>query len=295
MNYLKAPALGIRILLALGMLLVMAVGSVDAPVGVSAHGVDASLIHLCVNDTNAESIVVHPLPIGGPAIDCVNPPWPLGAGWSPVDVGTISGVTAGIGLTGGGSIGPVILDADTAFLQQRVSSICAAGSSIRIINQDGTVSCEADSDTTFDGTDFALSNQACLVGQVVTGVDIDGKVTCETDAVGGGGSFGNYSLICGGCNLRSIQLPGADLNYAWLPAAEVQNANLAGATLTNANLSNAILEGADLTNADMTNAILIGADFSGANLTGAILSLSGVNLQGTRWNNVNLSGRNLSG
>ena len=76
--------------------------------------------------------------------DYANSAWPLGPGWSPVDVGTISGVIAGTGLLGGGTIGPVTLDADTTFLQQRVSSICAAGSSIRVINQDGTVTCEVD-------------------------------------------------------------------------------------------------------------------------------------------------------
>ena len=145
-----AKSLGIRFLLVLGLLMVMAVASVDTPATVSAHGGDTSLVHLCVNDTNAETLIVHPLPPGDANIDCVNPPWPLGPGWSPVDVGTISGVTAGTGLTGGGTLGPVTLDADTTVLQQRVSGICAAGSSILVINQDGTVSCETD-DVGIDG------------------------------------------------------------------------------------------------------------------------------------------------
>jgi len=41
--------------------------------------------------------------------------------------------------------------------------------------------CTTDSDTTFDGTDFALSNQPCTVGQVVTGVDASGSVICVVD------------------------------------------------------------------------------------------------------------------
>lgn len=53
---------------------------------VSAHGGDVSVHHACVNDTTAEIRLVHPLPIGGPNIDCFNPPWPLGAGWSPLDL-----------------------------------------------------------------------------------------------------------------------------------------------------------------------------------------------------------------
>ncbi len=182
----KKRAMGIRFLLALGMLSMMVTASAETPATVRAHGGDASLVHLCVNDTDAQVRLVHPLPVGDANIDCVNPPWPLGTGWSPVDLGTISGVTAGTGLTGGGSIGPVTLDADTAFLQQRVSGIYAPGSTIRVINQDGTVSCETDSDTTFDGTDFALSNPECSVGQLVNGVDIKGNVTCEPGPVGVG-------------------------------------------------------------------------------------------------------------
>ena len=75
MNNLKAQALGIRTLLALGMLLMMAVASVETPASVRAHGGDASLIHLCVNDTDAQVRLVHPGP-GDAAIDCVSAPWP---------------------------------------------------------------------------------------------------------------------------------------------------------------------------------------------------------------------------
>ncbi len=94
MNYSKAQALGIRILLALGMLSVMAVAGVETPATVSAHGGDASMVHACVNDTNAETLIVHPGP-GDATIDCVNAPWPLGAGWAPVDLTTWSGAGTG--------------------------------------------------------------------------------------------------------------------------------------------------------------------------------------------------------
>lgn len=58
--------------------------------------------------------------------------------------GDITAVYAGTGLSGGGTSGDVTLNADTGYLQRRVSGTCAAGSSIRVINADGSVSCEID-------------------------------------------------------------------------------------------------------------------------------------------------------
>ncbi len=91
MKNLKAQASGIRLVLLLGMMLVLAGGSVDTPASAKAHGGDASLVHACVNQTNARIVIVHPLPVGSPDIDCVNAPWPLGAGWAPLDLTTWSG------------------------------------------------------------------------------------------------------------------------------------------------------------------------------------------------------------
>lgn len=56
--------------------------------------------------------------------------------------GTITAVSAGSGLSGGGTSGNVTLSADTNFVQQRVNGTCASGSAVRTIAADGTVTCQ---------------------------------------------------------------------------------------------------------------------------------------------------------
>jgi hypothetical protein len=58
-------------------------------------------------------------------------------------VGSIVGVTAGTGLTGGGSSGHVILAVDPTVVQARVTGSCAARGAVSSINQDGTLACHA--------------------------------------------------------------------------------------------------------------------------------------------------------
>jgi len=68
-----------------GILTVTAIAGALVSNNVSAHSGDATVVHACVNDTTAQN--AHRLPRPRyPNIDCVNLPWPLGAGWSPVDL-----------------------------------------------------------------------------------------------------------------------------------------------------------------------------------------------------------------
>lgn len=127
--------------------------------------------------------------------------------------GDITAVAAGTGLLGGGTTGDVTLNADTAYLQRRVASSCAAGSSIRQINPDGTVDCEVDDQGAGDisgvavaagsgltgggsggdvtiGTDSAVLQRrvvgTCAIGSSIRTIDASGAVECQVDTNAGG-------------------------------------------------------------------------------------------------------------
>lgn len=125
------------------------------------------------------------------------------------DLGDITGVTAGPGLTGGGTSGDVTLSADTGYLQRRVGSTCPPGQSIRVISSAGTVTCEVDNDSGGDITGVTAGpgltgggtagtvtltadttvlqsrvNGSCPAGQSIRVISSTGTVTCEVDDTG---------------------------------------------------------------------------------------------------------------
>lgn len=58
--------------------------------------------------------------------------------------GDITGVTAGLGLLGGGQSGAVTLNVDPSVVQARLTGACSPGESIRAIASNGSVTCEVD-------------------------------------------------------------------------------------------------------------------------------------------------------
>jgi hypothetical protein len=70
--------------------------------------------------------------------------------------GDITGVTAGTGLSGGGTVGGVNLSVNTTVIQSRVTGTCAPGSAIRVVDENGGVTCQADT----TGGDWTLLGNA---------------------------------------------------------------------------------------------------------------------------------------
>lgn len=146
-----------------------------------------------------------------------------------VGSGNITAITAGAGLTGGGTSGDLDLAADTSVLQARVMGTCPSGEAMQSIGDDGTVSCaplgtgdvtaiDAGSGLTGGGTSGDLTLAAdtsvlqarvsgsCPSGEAMTAVAADGSVGCAAYGNGdvtsvsvgsgltGGGTAGDLSL-----------------------------------------------------------------------------------------------------
>jgi hypothetical protein len=90
--------------------------------------------------------------------------------------GTITQVTAGTGLTGGGNNGYVSVGIQPGY--QLPQSSCSSG---QFVASDGADGWSCQSQKTYSGSDFALSNQSCNTGQFVTGFDSAGLKQCAND------------------------------------------------------------------------------------------------------------------
>ena len=100
-------------------------------------------------------------------------------------------------------------------------------------------------------------------------------------------------LLENGANGGNIEIPGINLNKAYLKGVNLVEANLEGANLEDSNLEGANLEGANLKGVNLKRAILEGANLKGANLKGA--DLERANLVGANLVEADLEGAAMDG
>lgn len=101
----------------------------------SLDGMDSAALQARITDTCSAGSAIRVVNSDG-SVTCES----VGGGGGG---GDITKVMAGTGLSGGGASGDVTVSADTTYLQRRVSSTCASGEAIRVVNSDGTVTCES--------------------------------------------------------------------------------------------------------------------------------------------------------
>lgn len=94
--------------------------------------------------------------------------------------GDVSAVTAGLGLTGGGLSGDLALAIDPAVTQRRVSGTCRTGEAMRLVQENGSVTCVAVGSGSGDITEV-------IAGTGLTGGATTGAATLQV-AFGGPGS-----------------------------------------------------------------------------------------------------------
>jgi hypothetical protein len=123
------------------------------------------------------------------------------------DEDTNTTYTAGTGLTMTGTQ----LAADTSVLQARVGATCGAGSSIRAIAADGTVTCQTDTNTTYTaGAGLTMSGTQLSVSGVISSMITDGTITSADINPAGNVQLRTTAPTCpAGSYLQTIAATGA--------------------------------------------------------------------------------------
>jgi hypothetical protein len=154
----------------------------------------------------------------------------------------VQNVSPGPGLGGGGSGESVTLFVDFTQTQQRVGGSCPVGSSIRQINADGSVICEADSGGSGDIT----------------------AVTAGSGLVGGGAS-GDVSLSIGtnmvtGAMIQNSTISTADIAVDAIDSFRIANGAVTGADIADGSVNTVDLAPAAVGSAQIGNNSILAED-----------------------------------
>jgi hypothetical protein len=208
------------------------------------------------------------------------------------DLGDITGVSAGTGLTGGGTSGSLTLSADTTYLQRRVTGTALPGRFIRAIDADGTVVTDVDrvGTGTITGVvagvgllgggtsgDVELSasptylqcrvTEAAPAGQFIRAINQDGSIVTAVDRVNSGTITGVVAGagLAGGGTSGTIALS-ADTDYlqrrvtAMAPTSQFIRAINADGSIVTTNAITGVVAGSGLAGGGTSGSVTIAAD-----------------------------------
>jgi len=172
MRYFQRRARSVRFLL-----ISTAIGAIvlagTAAIAIAAYPQDSvTVFTACLNTSGASAGNIGNIAVGS------NPAKSCGSNQLLIHLsgGTITNVAAGTGLTGGGANGSVGVAIDPHYQLPQTS--CASG---QFVASDGSGGWSCQSQKTYGGSDFALSNQSCSSRQFLTGIDASGVKQCAND------------------------------------------------------------------------------------------------------------------
>jgi len=138
-------------------------------------GIDSGEANLIVDTTVIQTRVTGTCTVGQ-AVTRINEDGTVTCGNAPTDIITENGLTQSVNDT----TKAVTLSADQTYLQRRLNSACAEGSSLRDISEDGTPTCEldADTDTTYSaGAGISFTEETTINSTVGAAITIKPRIT----------------------------------------------------------------------------------------------------------------------
>jgi hypothetical protein len=220
MRYVPKRVRSVRLLLISTVVVFVVLGGTVA-IAIAAYPQDSVTVYTGCLSTGGSGGIIGSVAVGS------SPTKPCGSNQLLIHLsgGTITQVTAGTGLEGGGNNGYVGVDVKPGYRLPQTG--CSSG---QFVASDGVGGWSCKDQKTYSGSDFAVSNQSCgSAGQFVNGIDGSGNVQCANDQTYSNGdglnlSGNTFSLKSGyqlpqGCSAGQVASSNGDGTWSCQSAA----------------------------------------------------------------------------